>query len=137
MMPPLQYAIKVAGVANTITSEFRRWLEQLAGPNGIDNDMLRDSAGLSVIGNSASETGDPGDITGTADQVLRVSPDGTALEFGQVNLSSQAAIVGNLPTDNLGGGEGADATTFWRGDGVWARPDESDDARDIESRELR
>lgn len=137
MMPPLQYALKIANAAGVITHEFHRWLQRLAQNNGIDNDMLRDSAGLSVIGNATDETGDPGDITGTANQVLRVSPDGTSLGFGQVNLASNAAITGSLPVDYLNGGEGADATTFWRGDGVWARPEEHDDARDIESREQR
>jgi len=51
--------------------------------NGITDAMLRQSAGLSVIGRSANSTGDVADITAASDnQVLR--RDGTSIGFGAV-----------------------------------------------------
>ena len=51
--------------------------------NGITNAMLRQSAGLSVIGRSANSTGDVADITAASDnEVLRRS--GTSIGFGTV-----------------------------------------------------
>jgi len=51
--------------------------------NGITNAMLRQSAGLSVIGRSANTTGDVADITAASDnEVLRRS--GTSIGFGTV-----------------------------------------------------
>jgi hypothetical protein len=73
-------------------------------PNTIANDRLRLSAGLSVIGRSANSQGDPADIVGTANQILRVSSTNT-LGFGSVNLSSSSAVNGVLPIAN--GGTGA------------------------------
>jgi hypothetical protein len=71
--------------------------------NGISNTLLRQSAGLSVIGRSASTTGDVADVTAASDhQVLRRS--GTALGFGAVNLASTNAVTGTLPVGNGGTG---------------------------------
>lgn len=50
--------------------------------NVVTDSKIRQSAGLSVIGRSANSTGNVADITGTSDQVLRVS--GTTLGFGQI-----------------------------------------------------
>jgi hypothetical protein len=39
-------------------------------------------------------------------------------EWNQVNLAN--GVTGNLSVDHLDGGDNADSTTFWRGDGSWA-----------------
>lgn len=75
------------------------------GANKVLDSMLRQSAGLSVIGRAASSTGDVADITGTADQILRVDGAGTALGFGSIDLSKSAAVGASiLPVPNGGTG---------------------------------
>ncbi len=54
--------------------------------NSIGNSQIRQSAALSVIGNSTNSTANVADIVGTNGQVLRVS--GTTLGFGQILSSS-------------------------------------------------
>lgn len=73
--------------------------------NAVSNAKLRDSAALSVIGRSANSSGDPADIAGTADQVLRVNSAGTALGFGTVANAGLAnsSITINGTSVSLGG----------------------------------
>jgi hypothetical protein len=71
--------------------------------------MLRQSAGLSVIGRSANSTGNVADITAANDgQVLRRS--GTSVGFGAVNLGLTDAVTGALTVTN--GGTGATTLTL-------------------------
>lgn len=76
--------------------------------NGITDTLLRQSAGLSVIGRSTNTTGNVADVAAASDhQVLRRS--GTAVGFGSVALNQAAAVTGTLPVGN--GGTGATTLT--------------------------
>jgi hypothetical protein len=72
--------------------------------NAVTDDKIRDSAALSVIGNSTNSTANPADIAAASDhQVLRRS--GTALGFGAVALNQAAAVTGALGFTNGGTGQ--------------------------------
>jgi len=58
------------------------------GAAKVTSAMLRNSVGLSVIGRSATTTGVPADIVGTAGQILQVNAGGTALAFAAVDIST-------------------------------------------------
>lgn len=63
--------------------------------NSISNTKLRDSGPISVIGRATNSTGDPADISTTADgDVLRRS--GTTLGFGTIPESSVTNLVSDL-----------------------------------------
>lgn len=87
------------------------------GNNKVTDAMLRQSSGLSVIGRSASTTGNVADITGTADQVLRVAGAGASLGFGSIDLSKSAA-VGSSILGATNGGTGLN--TYTTGDTIYA-----------------
>lgn len=69
-------------------------------PNAVTGAKFRQSAGLSVVGNSSNATGNVADITGAANLVLVVNAAGTSLTFGQVTYAgiqnvSASRLLGN------------------------------------------
>jgi len=73
---------------------------------------LTNGLALSVVGVTGNAGAAHADISGTANQVLRVNSAGTALTFGQLNLASSAAVTGVLPEVN----GGTNQSTYTLGD---------------------
>lgn len=75
------------------------------GNSQITNAKLSESVGLTLLGRSSESPGVIQYITATAaNQVFRISPDGTTLAPGSVNLESDDAVSGTLGFVHLPGG---------------------------------
>lgn len=62
---------------------------------------MQNVTALSVVANASSATTVPAAVSGAANQVLVINPGGTALLFGQVNLSSTSAVTGTISLTTL------------------------------------
>lgn len=99
--------VQTSATSAGTTDKFARIDHQHAiADDAVTNAKIRNSTGLSVIGNASTSTGDPGDITAASDGlVLRRS--GSSLGFGQItslgienNAVTEDKIVANAVTLN-------------------------------------
>lgn len=82
--------------------------------NASDTTLSRISAGVVAIEGVNIVT------TSSTDTLTNKTINGSNNTITNVSLST--GVTGNLPVTNLNSGTGASASTFWRGDGVWATP---------------
>lgn len=91
-------------LSNQGTSNNPSW-NQVNLANGVTGQLpyanLTD-IGLGVLGNPSNLAGSPAQITGSANQILRVDTSGSILAFGSINLASSAAVgTSDLPFANI------------------------------------
>jgi hypothetical protein len=102
-----QFSITLSGVISTkitaIDGSTNLSAVTTLGDNSLENNNIRKSVRLSVMGRSANSTGDIADIAAASDhQVLRRSAN--QLGFGAVALNQSAAVTGALRVSNGGTG---------------------------------
>jgi hypothetical protein len=115
---PLNWRIvanyNAASFINAVTAPLQVIANNLSiATNGISDSLFRQSAALSVVGNSTNATANVADITAGADfNILRRS--GTAIGFGAIDLS-QSGAVGSSILGIANGGTGSTAGAWLLG----------------------
>jgi hypothetical protein len=69
--------------------------------NAVTSDKFRKSAAASVVGNPGKIPAEVTDITGSPNQILKVSENGETIGFGRIDLSAPESVIGILQKSSM------------------------------------
>ena len=128
LAPIFEILVDYLGTNNIIDSATN--LEGTAIASG-DTIMYHDATDNNIKKGFVSDL--PFDLAGTdnsTDVTLAGTPDyitisGQIITRNKIDLTSSADVQGNLEVARLASGTGASSATYWRGDGTWDTPDDT------------